>query len=387
MDSNMGWPIGTSRLRKRFLWKKQLGHLSPGSLRFGAWGISQLIGVDLVVNSLPNWPSGMLQSRTSAERGKGRGEVQFSLQHLWANKGNGCANNMKDDEQTEDMLSPHNELACILEVGEWFIVCQKSPSSTYLRYCLGYFSLWRVLWPLKEGWNNRTMLRRLLEQITISHIVTCCRDSKWYERITGHVFVFSLQAWHSIKDRYVRCVFTNQVGVSTLWQISWVLYDNASDSVQSSITYLTIYVYVLYYCISMRVVSPMLDCCLFGQEAKWFWISILAIISHACSFYSRSFSRKTCQQVCLTNAAVNQWLVRFFSRKEVGDKFEIVFCSGDRDPGSFKGYYEEQQSKGGHLASHQTLGVFFGHSLVLWHSQESYLWEPFAGRLSNVFET
>jgi len=34
-------------------------------------------------------------------------------------------------------------------------------------------------------------------------------------------------------------------------------------------------------------------------------------------------------------------------KKEVGDKFEIVFCSGDRDPGSFKGYYEEQQSKGG----------------------------------------
>lgn len=138
------------------------------------------------------------------------------------------------------------------------------------------------------------------------------------------------------------------------------------------------------YCIiliSMRVVSPMVDCCPFGQEAKWFWISILAIISHACSFCSTSFSRKH------VNKYVSQmplWIsglcVHSFSRKEVGDKFEIVFCSGDRDPGSFKGYYEEQQSKGGHLAemftlflkkhygeaSHKTLGVFFWHSLVLW---------------------
>jgi hypothetical protein len=37
-------------------------------------------------------------------------------------------------------------------------------------------------------------------------------------------------------------------------------------------------------------------------------------------------------------------------RKEMGDKFEIVFCSGDRDAESLKGYYEEQKSKGGCLA-------------------------------------
>ena len=34
----------------------------------------------------------------------------------------------------------------------------------------------------------------------------------------------------------------------------------------------------------------------------------------------------------------------------MGDKFEIVFCSGDRDAESLKGYYEEQKSKGGCLA-------------------------------------
>lgn len=34
-------------------------------------------------------------------------------------------------------------------------------------------------------------------------------------------------------------------------------------------------------------------------------------------------------------------------KKEMCDKFEIVFCSGDRDAESLKGYYEEQKSKGG----------------------------------------
>ena len=34
----------------------------------------------------------------------------------------------------------------------------------------------------------------------------------------------------------------------------------------------------------------------------------------------------------------------------MGDKFEIVFCSGDRDAESLKGYYEGQKSKGGCLA-------------------------------------
>ena len=34
-------------------------------------------------------------------------------------------------------------------------------------------------------------------------------------------------------------------------------------------------------------------------------------------------------------------------RSELGDKFEIIFCSGDRDEASMKEYYKEQREAGG----------------------------------------
>ena len=59
---------------------------------------------------------------------------QFSLQHLRANKGNGCANNMKADDKKEDMFfreNPRISAQCIgLNTwGWWTIHCMsKSPS-------------------------------------------------------------------------------------------------------------------------------------------------------------------------------------------------------------------------------------------------------------------
>ena len=38
-----------------------------------------------------------------------------------------------------------------------------------------------------------------------------------------------------------------------------------------------------------------------------------------------------------------------FLRKELGDKFEIVFCSGDRDEDSLKEYFKHMRDEGGAL--------------------------------------
>ena len=38
-------------------------------------------------------------------------------------------------------------------------------------------------------------------------------------------------------------------------------------------------------------------------------------------------------------------------RSELGDKFEIIFCSGDRDESSMKEYYKEQREAGGDWAA------------------------------------
>ena len=111
----------------------------------------------------------------------------------------------------------------------------------------------------------------------------------------------------------------------------------------------------------MCVVSPiMVDCCPFGQEAMDFEFPFWPSFPMHFLFVPHPF--QNISPLCLTNAAVNQWLIgSLVLRKEVGDKFEIIFCSGDRDPGSFKGYYEEQQSKGGHLAKMFTLFLLKKH--------------------------
>ncbi len=108
------------------------------------------------------------------------------------------------------------------------------------------------------------------------------------------------------------------------------------------------YIIVLLY-IHVRGISNNGRLFSFWARSNGFWISILAIISHACSFCSTSFPRKNISTIMSHKCCCES--VACPLRKEVGDKFEIIFCSGDRDPGSFKGYYEEQQSKGGHLAS------------------------------------
>lgn len=45
-----------------------------------------------------------------------------------------------------------------------------------------------------------------------------------------------------------------------------------------------------------------------------------------------------------------------FIRKELGDKFEIVFCSGDRDDESLKEYYKHMKDEGGPLVAWEKIG-------------------------------